>query len=152
MCKACLCSACVCSGTISFAVLFCTLVSSFYPLFEAQLYAEQKASCDHPKQLPRLSVTWFQIIWTLTPCPSRKLLERQSLGWFHCLKCAWQAAEDGWGGGRDHTWPFILRYVNGWQSSCSVIFYTSSCILITEQFIFYLMISRVPTFTCARCT
>lgn len=136
MCKACLCSARACSGTVSFSVLFYTLLKGFYPGFEAQLYAEQ-ASCDSPKRFPRLSGTCFQIIWTLTPCPGRKLWERQSLGWFPCLKCAWQGPEDGWGGGRDHVWPFIWRRVNGWQYSCSLIFYTSSCLLITEQILFY---------------
>lgn len=33
MCKACLCSACACSGTVSFSVLFCTLLSTFYLFF-----------------------------------------------------------------------------------------------------------------------
>lgn len=41
-------------------------------------------------------------------------------------------------------WPFILRYVNGWQCSHSVIFYTSSCSLITEPVLVYFGDTQSP--------
>lgn len=67
-----LCSACACSGTISFSVLCCTLGSSLHPFLKHSCTQSRRL----PNTLPRLSGTCFQIIWTLTPCPGRKLLER----------------------------------------------------------------------------
>lgn len=147
-----------CTGTVSFSLLSCALLSTFYLVFFLLLFL--KHSCRLSRRLPatlhhkfpRLFVTCFQIIWTLIPCPSGKLLERQSLGWFQGWKCAWQGRENGWGGGgRDHMWPFILRYLNSWQHSRSVIFCTSSCFLITQQVVFDLDDIQSPQFTLYKC-
>lgn len=50
-----------CTGTVSFSLLSCALLSTFYLgfffliiiIFEAQLQAEQKASCHSPPQIPK---------------------------------------------------------------------------------------------------
>lgn len=127
MCKACLCSVCVYNGTISFSVLFCISASIFCPFFfEPQLYTEQKASCNYPKQFPSLYVTWFKIIWTPTAWPSRKLMDRQSLGWFllpislleMCL-----ARKRGWMGGRKR--PHVAIYFQTCKWLAIPLFYNT---------------------------
>ena len=81
-------------------------------------------------------MTWFQIIWTATPCPGRKLLERQSLGWFLLLISLLKmclARNRRWIGEEGETTCSYLRDVNGWQHFRSITLYTSSWILIIDQ-------------------